>query len=82
MPLDGEFRSNQIGVFTGSGIILVIAYLSIRWIGATSRSDLLMVGACAIGAGNESVEACGNKKDDLGHFLLPPIAFFSGSPAL
>ena len=45
VPLVGEFRSNQIGVFTGSGIILLIAYLSIRWIGATSRSDLLMVGA-------------------------------------
>ena len=45
VPLVGEFRSNQIGVFAGSGIIVVIAYLSIRWIGASSRSDLLMVGA-------------------------------------
>lgn len=45
MPLVGEFRSSQIGVFSGSAIILVIAYLSVRWIGATSRSDILRVGA-------------------------------------
>jgi hypothetical protein len=29
VPLVGEFRSNQIGVFTGSAIIFVIAYLTI-----------------------------------------------------
>ncbi len=34
VPLVGEFRSNQIGVFTGSAIIVGIAYLTIRWIGA------------------------------------------------
>jgi len=45
VPLVGEFRSNQIGVFTGSAIILVIAYLTIRWIGATRRIELLLVGA-------------------------------------
>ena len=45
VPLVGEFRSNQIGVFTGSAIILAFAYLSVRWIGATSRFNLLMVGA-------------------------------------
>ena len=45
VPLVGEFRSNQIGVFTGSAIILVIACLTIRWIGATQRSELLLVGA-------------------------------------
>lgn len=45
VPLVGEFRSNQIGVFTGSAIILVIAYLTIRWIRATRRRDLLLVGA-------------------------------------
>ena len=45
VPLAGEFRSNQIGVFTGSAIILVIACLTIRWIGATQRSQLLTVGA-------------------------------------
>ena len=45
VPLVGEFRSNQIGVFTGSAIILVIAYLTIRWIRATRRRELLFVGA-------------------------------------
>jgi hypothetical protein len=44
VPLVGEFRSNQIGVFSGSAIILVIAYFTIRWIGAKQRSELLIVG--------------------------------------
>ena len=44
VPWVGEFRSNQIGVFTGSAIILAIAYLTIRWIGASYRSELVMVG--------------------------------------
>lgn len=45
VPLAGEFRSRQIGVFTGSAIILVIASLTIRWVGATRRTELLTVGA-------------------------------------
>jgi len=44
VPMVGEFRSNQIGVFTGSAIILVIAYLTIRWIGAKRPMELLTVG--------------------------------------
>jgi hypothetical protein len=44
VPWVGEFRSNQIGVFSGSAIILVIASLTIRWIGATRRRELLFVG--------------------------------------
>ncbi len=44
VPQVGEFRSNQIGMFTGSVIILVIAWAFVRWIGATSRRDLLAVG--------------------------------------
>jgi hypothetical protein len=44
VPLVGEFRSNQIGVFTGSAIILVIAYFTIRWIAAKGAFELLMVG--------------------------------------
>jgi hypothetical protein len=44
VPMVGEFRSNQIGVFTGSAIILVIAYLTIRWIGAKRTNELLLVG--------------------------------------
>ncbi len=35
VPHVGEFRSNQIGVLTGSIIILVIALLFVRWIGAS-----------------------------------------------
>lgn len=44
VPLVGEPRSNQIGVFTGSAIILGIAYLTIRWVGAKRSPELLMVG--------------------------------------
>ena len=44
VPLVGEFRSNQIGVFTGSAIILGIAYFTIRWTGAKRRLELLTVG--------------------------------------
>ena len=44
VPMVGEFRSNQIGVFTGSLIILAIAYFTIRWIGAQRTSELLLIG--------------------------------------
>lgn len=44
VPPVGEFRSNQIGVFTGSAIILAIAYFTIRWIGAQRPYQLLLVG--------------------------------------
>ena len=44
VPQVGEFRSNQIGVFTGSIIILVIALAFVRWIGATRTTELLAVG--------------------------------------
>ena len=45
VPLAGEFRSNQIGVFTGSAIILAIAYFTIRWIGARPLKETLLVGS-------------------------------------
>jgi hypothetical protein len=44
VPHVGEFRSNQIGVFSGSVIILVIAVVLVRWIGASRPAQLLMVG--------------------------------------
>jgi hypothetical protein len=44
VPMVGELRSNQIGVFTGSAIILAIAYFTIRWIGAKRTSQLLLIG--------------------------------------
>jgi hypothetical protein len=37
MPFVGQFRSNQIGVGTGSLIILVITLVFARWIGAPDR---------------------------------------------
>lgn len=40
VPHVGEFRSNQIGVFTGSLIILVF----VRWIGPFRSSQLLGIG--------------------------------------
>lgn len=43
-PLVGHFRSNQIGVFTGSVIIISIAYFTIRWIGAKRTRELMTVG--------------------------------------
>ena len=49
VPHVGEFRSNQIGVFTGSVIILVIALIFVRWIGASRTSDLLAVGGLWLG---------------------------------
>ena len=36
----------------------------------------------SIRAGDETVEACGNEEDDLGHFLLPQIAFFADAEEL
>lgn len=44
VPLVGEFRSNQIGVFSGSILILAIALLFVNWLGASRTSDLLWVG--------------------------------------
>lgn len=44
VPHVGEFRSNQIGVFTGSIIILAIAVAFVRRIGTSRTSDLLAVG--------------------------------------
>ena len=43
-PRVGDFRARQIGVFTGSLLILLIACLSIRWIGARSTMLLVKVG--------------------------------------
>jgi hypothetical protein len=43
-PLVGDFRARQIAVFTGSLLILGVAYLSVRWIRAGSTARLLAVG--------------------------------------
>ncbi len=49
MPHVGEFWSNQISVFTGYIIILIIGPIFVRWIGATRPSQLFMVGAVWLG---------------------------------
>lgn len=43
-PYVGDFRSRQIGVFTGSVLILVVAFLFIRWIDAPNTKSLIGVG--------------------------------------
>ena len=43
-PLFGDFQARQISVFIGSLLILTIAYLSIRWIRATTIASLIVVG--------------------------------------
>lgn len=43
-PRVGDFRARQIAVFTGAIIILAIAFLFVRWIGATTNRQLLGVG--------------------------------------
>lgn len=44
VPRVGEFRSNQIGVFTGSAIILALTWAFVRWLGASRTSQLLGIG--------------------------------------
>jgi hypothetical protein len=44
VPIVGDWRSRQIGVATGSLLILGVACLTIRWIGARTRGDLIRVG--------------------------------------
>ena len=43
VPAVGDFRARQIGVFVGSALILVIAYLTAPWLRArTTRSQWLV----------------------------------------
>lgn len=44
-PRVGDLASRQIGVLTGSLMILVIAYLTIDWIGASKARPLAAVGS-------------------------------------
>jgi len=45
VPRVGDLASRQIGVVTGSLLILGVAWLTARWIGARSRRQWLAVGA-------------------------------------
>jgi hypothetical protein len=44
VPLVGDLRARQVGVFVGSLLILVLTYLFVRWIRAGSPVRLLAVG--------------------------------------
>jgi hypothetical protein len=43
-PMVGDFRARQMSVFTGSLLILCVAWLFVRWLGAGSTGRLLAVG--------------------------------------
>lgn len=42
-PAVGDFRARQISVFTGSLLILAIAYLFVPWLRARSTKPLLLI---------------------------------------
>ena len=44
VPRVGDFRARQIGVFVASLLIMAVACLFVRWIGATGTKALLAVG--------------------------------------
>jgi hypothetical protein len=44
-PVVGDFRARQLGVFTGSLLILLITALTIRWIRASRPRTLLTIGS-------------------------------------
>lgn len=44
VPLVGDLRARQVGVFVGSVIIFAIAYLTIRWIRSSKPNQLLCLG--------------------------------------
>ena len=44
VPILGDRPSRQLGVLVGSIMILVIAWLFVRWVRATTRPQLLAVG--------------------------------------
>lgn len=45
LPLLGDLRAHQVGVLVGCIIIFVIAWTTIRWVGAKTLSEQLKVGA-------------------------------------
>lgn len=44
VPVVGDFRSRQAGVFTGSLLILAVAYLTVPWLHAAGAKSLISVG--------------------------------------
>ncbi len=43
-PVIGDLLARQIGVFFGSGLILVISWRTARWMGAKTRKEQFKVG--------------------------------------
>jgi len=41
----GDLRARQVAVFTGSLLIFTLAFFCVRWIGATTKRQLLEIGA-------------------------------------
>ena len=44
VPVVGDFRSRQIGVFSGSILILAVAYVLFPWLHTTDKRSLISVG--------------------------------------
>ncbi len=44
-PVVGDLASRQVGVLTGSLMVLLLAWATIRWIGARGTRELLATGA-------------------------------------
>ena len=45
VPVVGDFRSRQIGVFTGSVLILAVTYFLVPWLRTTDTKALIYLGA-------------------------------------
>lgn len=44
VPIVGDWRARQIGAVVGAALVFVIALITIRWLVASSRRNLLQVG--------------------------------------
>ena len=44
VPVVGDFRSRQIGVFSGFILILAVAYVLFPWLHSTDKRSLISVG--------------------------------------
>jgi hypothetical protein len=44
VPVVGDWRARQVGAVIGAVLVFVIALITIRWVGATSRRALLQTG--------------------------------------
>lgn len=93
-PQVGDLPSRQIGVLTGSLLILLIAYLFVPWIAAATRRQLLAVGLSwvvlmatfevAVGRllGLSWQRIASDYLPSQGGFMLLGLAFLAVSPLL